>query len=186
MSNANLKRWISKFRKDARTDQHTLFRKHLRDLALPDDPELLTEGTIQVVIASAAYASLDGQSFATFLNMQRYDPAEAIDAKYAFTFDLCGKASARILVPTKAIIPDLADLYGHQWEDYKVCGYRSMYISRIDQRKMGRREIARLERDVTNDLRFDYGEEELDLWFNDQSIEGVLQAFVQDHEAGED
>ena len=180
MSNVDLKRWISKFRKDARTDQYTLFRKHLRDLALPDDPELLTEGTIQVVIASAAYASLDGQSFAAFLNMQRYDPAEAIDAKYAFTFDLCGKASARILVPTKAIIPDLADLYGHPWEDYKVCGYHAIYISRIDGKKLVSSELARLEKEVTEDLRYDYSADELNLWFDNESVDGVLKVFVQD------
>jgi len=44
------------------------------------------------------------------------------------------------------------------------------------------RDLVRLEREVTDDLRYDYPEEELDLWFDDQSVEGVLQAVVQDHE----
>ena len=85
-------------------------------------------------------------------------------------------------MPTKAIVPDLADLYGYPWQDYEVCGYRSITISRIDRRNMGRREITRLERDVTYDLRFDYGEEELVLWFDDQSIKGILKVCVQDCE----
>jgi hypothetical protein len=181
MSNANLKRWVLKFSEDAEADKYALFREHLRKLGLPDSPELLLEGTIQVVIACAAYASIDKQSFAAFLYMQQYDPAKAVDAKYSFTFDLCGKAFARVLVATKGAIPDLADLYGHPWQDYKVCGYHDVFIARTNNKKLGSRELARLEREVTYDLRFDYCEENLDLWFDDQSIEGVLKVCVQDH-----
>jgi len=182
MAYSNLKRWILKFRKDAEADKYGLFRDHLRKLGLPDKPELLLEGTIQVVIACEAYANIDGQSFAAFLKTQSYDPSGAVDAKYAFTFDICGKAFGRVLLATKGAIPDLADLYNHPWQDYKVCGYHQICISRIDGRKLGRREIARLEKAVTYDLRYDYSEDELDLWFDDQTIDGVLLVGVQDHE----
>jgi hypothetical protein len=181
MSNSNLKQWALKFRKDAEADEFSLFRGHLRKLGLPDKPELLLEGTIQVVIACAAYASLDGQSHAAFLNMQRYDPAEAGPVRYAFTFDIFGKASGRVLVATKAAIPDLADLYGHPWQDYRVCGYRSVFVSRIDNKNLGMRELARLEKEITYDLRFDLGEDEIDFWFDSQSVEGVLRVGIQDH-----
>src|SRR6266571_5053287 len=181
MLDANLKRWALKFKKDAEADKYVLFRDHLRKLNLADNPELLVEGTIQVVIACAAYASLDGQPFAAFLKMQRYDPADAVAAKYAFTFDLDGTHFGRLLVAPKGAIPDLADLYGHPWQDYKECGYRSVFVSRVDNRKLGAREVAGLEKEVTYDLRFDYSEDELDLWFDDQSVEGVLQVVVQDH-----
>jgi hypothetical protein len=183
MSNSNLKQWVLQFRKDAQADKYVLFRKHLRKLGLPDNPELLLEGTIQVVIACTAYANLDGQSFSAFLDMQRYNPAEAGPVRYAFTFDICGKAFGRVLVNTKSAIPDLADLYGHPWQDYEVCGYRSVFISRTDNKNLGIRELARLEKELTSDLRFDYGEDELDLWFDDRSVKGVLQAVVQDHVA---
>jgi len=43
-------------------------------------------------------------------------------------------------------------------------------------------ELVCLEKEVTDDLRFDYDEDELDLWFDDQSVEGVLRICVQDHE----
>ena len=181
MSVASLKRWVTQFRKDARADQYALLRKHLRRLDLPDQPELFIEDTIQIVIACVAYASMDGQRFTAFLDMQCYNPSEASDAKYMLTFDLCGKGYARILVPPKFTIPDLADLYGHPWEEHRVCGYHSISISRIDRRKMGPRDITRLEQAVTYDLRFDYSEEELELWFDDQSQAGVLKVFVQDH-----
>ena len=68
--------------------------------------------------------------------MQRYDASEAVDARYAFTFDLCGKGFGRVLFSKKVGILDLADLYNHPWDDYKVCGYRSVYISRVDGKKL--------------------------------------------------
>ena len=185
MSNTDLRLWALKFRKDAEADEYTLFRKHLHRLGLPDEPQLLLAGTIDVVIASAAYTSLDNQSLAAFLKIQMYDPSNAVGTKYAFTFDLCGKAFGRILVPIKAVIPDLADLFGHPWDDYEVCGYSSLLISRADHKNLGARELARLEKEVTYDLRFDYTEEELDLWFDDQSVKGVLLVSVQDNQSNE-
>jgi hypothetical protein len=180
MLKPNLKRWPLKFKKDAEADNYVLFREHLQKLNLADNPELLLEGTIQVVIACAAYASIDGQPFNAFLKMQRYDPADAVAAKYAFTFDL-KRSFGRVLVASKGAIPDLADLYGHPWQDYKIVGCRSVFVSRTDNRKLGRREVSSLEKQVTYDLRFDYSEDELDLWFDDQSVAGVLQVVVQDH-----
>src|SRR5665647_923217 len=129
---------------------------------------------------SSAASDVYKRQLAAFLKMQRYDPAEAVDAKYAFTFDICSKAFARVLVATKGAIPDLADLYNHPWQDYKVCGYHSIYISCIDGRKLGTRELARLEKEVTYDLRYDYSEADVDLWFDDQTIERVLAVGVQD------
>jgi hypothetical protein len=181
MAYTNLRRWMLKFRKDAEADKYALFRDHLHKLGLPDNPEWLLEGTIQVVIDCEAYASIDGLSYADFLKMQSYDPADAANAKYAFTFDLCGKAFGRVLLETKGAIPDLADLYNHPWQDYKVCGYHSIYISRLDGRKLGRRELALLRKEVIYDLRYDYSEADVDLWFDDQTVERVLVVGVQDH-----
>lgn len=182
MTDSNLQRWERDFREAAEADEYAILQDHLCRLELPESPELLLEGTIQIVYACAAYATVDGQSFAAFLKMQTYDTSEAVDAKYAFTFDLCGKAFGRVLVSNKVGVLDLADLYNHPWEDFKVCGYRSIYISRIDGRKLGSKELARLEKEVTDDLRFDYSEDELDFWFDDATIEGMLLITVQDHQ----
>ena len=183
MSNTDLRRWAVNFRKDAEADEYTLFRNHLHRLGLPDEPQLLLAGTIEVVIASVAYASLDNQSLAAFLKMQMYDPSNAVGARYAFTFDLCGKAFGRVLVPIKAVLPDLADLFDHPWEDYEVCGYSSLLVSRADNKNLGARELARLEKEVTYDLRFDYTEQELELWFDDQSVNGALLVCVQENQS---
>ena len=85
-------RWEQGLRKAAKADKYAILRDHLHKLDLPDNPELLLEGTIHLVRACLAYASIDGQSPGGFLEMQKYDPGEAVDAKYAITFDLCGKA----------------------------------------------------------------------------------------------
>ena len=95
MPNINFEQWEHEFRNAAEADNLALFRDHLQKLELPDEPEALLNGTIQLVGACCAYASLDGQAFENFLLMQKYRPDDVDDAKYTFTFDLCGKAFGR-------------------------------------------------------------------------------------------
>jgi len=45
---------------------------------------------------------------------------------------------------------------------------------------------ARLEEEVTGDLLFDYAEDEINLWFDDSTIKGVLRVYVYDVEEDED
>ncbi len=182
-----LSQWARAYRKAAKADHYALFRQHLSRLELPDQPELLLEGTINVVVACVAYSSLDGQPFADFLSMQTYDPTESLHAKYFVTFNLCEKAFARILISTlKGSGLDLADIFGHPWDDYRVCGYNRFWVSRNDGRKMSQREMARITKDVTADFRFDYCEEELSIYFDDESIKGVLRVDVQEPWVPED
>jgi hypothetical protein len=171
-----LNQWIRDFRKAAKADKLALFRDHLKRLGLPDEPEQLLKGTIEVVTACCAYLNVDGRPFTEFLAMQRYNPADAPDAKYTFTFDLCGKAYARLLAPVKAPLKqiDLADLYGHPWQEYKVCGYQTILVSRVDGRDLTHTEMARIEEAVTEDLRYDYPEDELAIDIDPDFIEGVL------------
>src|SRR5262249_40158807 len=103
--------------------------------------------------------------FGKFLRMQTYDPSKAEGAKYAFTFDVFGRAYPRILVETKFGSLDLADLYGTLWRKFKVAGYSCFYISRVDGSDLTAPERAALEEEVTNDLRYDYGEDELEVDF---------------------
>ena len=176
---SSLHQWEREFRSAARADNLALFRDHLHRLELPDEPEALLNGTIMVIYACCAYASIDGQSFAGFLEMQKYNPADAGDASYAFTFDLY-KAFARVLVPTKFRDLDLADIYNHPWDEYKMCGYRRFWVSRIDGEDLSAEELEQIETDVTRDLRFDYSEEELNIWFDDPTVEGVLLVTPQE------
>jgi hypothetical protein len=182
MSELTLPQWARNYRAEAKADKMAVLRDHLRELGLKGKPDLLLEGTIQVVQACSAYMSIDRQSYAPFLAMQTYDPAQSPGAIYAFTFSLYDRAFARVLVGKDQAGLDLADLYGHPWQKYKICGYDHFLITRVDRKAITKREAAKLERQVTADLRFDYSEDELDFWFDDSQIPGALLVMVQDRE----
>jgi len=181
MSENALYNWAQKFRIDAKTDKMALFREHMRRLNLRGKPELMLEGTILMIQACYAYAKMDGVPFAAFLKTQKYKPALRGVAKYAFTFDLCGKAFARVLVSEGFKMLDLADMYGHPWQDYKICGYNRLWITRTDSKQITSTELVQFEQYVTNDLRYDYTEDELDFWFDCSRPDGALYVHVTDH-----
>lgn len=182
-----LKEWERKFRNAANADNLSLFRDHLKRLALPDKPKQLLEGTILIVQAICAYAHINGQPCKDILSLQKYRVSDVPDAKYVFTFELCGKSFARIVLSKKIDAwLDLADLYGHPWFTYKVCGYNRIWVSRADGKALSAREKTKIEEGVTDDLRYDYSEDELGFWFDDSQIKGVLWVEVYDVEENDD
>lgn len=182
MSDGELIKWERRFRSAAAADGGALLREHLRRLDLPDEPERLLEGTIRLVQVWAAYKDLDSDDFATLLDMQTYDARQASDARYACTFDLHRAAYARVVVETKVGCLDLADLYGHPWRDYRAVGFRRLWISHPDWSPLTSDERQQLQQEVSDDLYFDYTEEELDVWFDDELDDAYLLVTVQDVE----
>lgn len=170
--------WKREFRKDAAADKLALFREHLKKLGLPGKPKDLLKGTILAVCACCAYESIDGRSYEEFLAMQKYNPAGTPKVKYAYTFRGRNKFLARILTPNKMKSLDLADLYDHPWKEYKTYGYEGILISRTDGKNLTAREKANLEEQVTDDLRFDFDEEELEFCFDDSTPKGVLHVYL--------
>ncbi len=163
--------WEKNFRIAAMADEYSLFREHLRrleDESVPRDPKLLLEGTIEVVRACLAYSSIDNQPFDHFLRMQTYDPAKAKGADYALTFDIHGAATARILVGTGSKMIDLADLYGHPWDPYRQVGFSRVWLTHPDWTDLGGEEMTALEKAIEDDLWFDYTEDEISVWFEDE------------------
>ena len=177
--------WQRQFRKDAVADKLTLFREHLVKLGLQGKPRDLLKGSILAVCACCAYESMDGRAFEEFLSMQKYNTDEAPKAKYAYTFWGRNKFLARILTPKKKQFLDLADLYEHPWHEYQTCGYEGILISRTDGKNLTSREKANLEEQVTNDLRYDYSDEELGFYFDDSLPKGVLHVYLYDVEEDE-
>lgn len=172
--------WAREFRKDAAADKLALFREHLKCHDLPEKPKDLLKGTILAVYACCAYASMDGRSYEKFLSMQKYNPAEAPEVKYAYTLRGANKFIARILMPKKKQNLDLADLYEYPWNEYKTCGYEEILISRTDGKTLTVKEKANLEEQVTRDLYYDYSEEELSFCFDDSSPKGFLHVYLYD------
>jgi hypothetical protein len=179
--------WEKSFRAAAGADNYALFRDHLYRLALPEKPKLMLEGTVLAIRATLAYTIMEGRVIPLdrFLEMQQYNPADAPDARYVFTFDLCGKAFPRVLADEQLILPDLADLYGHPWDPYKLVGYSCFWISHPDWSPLTGVEIEKLEKEVSDDLYYDYSEDELAIEFSDAD-ESQLFVMVRDIEQGEE
>jgi ADP-ribosylglycohydrolase len=178
--------WEEAFRAAAMTDECRILQNHLSNLELPDDSDLLIEGTILVVQMCVAYLALDGQQVTEFLEQQQYDPNQVSRAPYLVTFDIHGKAYARLTLPESLRPLDLADLYSAVWEQYERVGYSDFWISRVDGQALSALEIAEFENAVESDLRFDYGEDEVTFWFDPDSQYGSLKVTVQDVYDSED
>ena len=172
--------WAERFRTDAQADDFRILQRHLQNLELPDEPDLLLEGTLLLVQMSVAYLAMDGQEVAEFLAQQKYNPTQATGAPYQVTFDIHGKAYARVNLPASLRPLDLADLYGTPWVIYERVGYSDFWISRVDGNALNAEEIADFEAAVESDLRFDYGDDEISFWFDPDSHEGILKCTVQD------
>jgi hypothetical protein len=181
-ADTRLDAWEQQFRAAAQADRYAALRAHLRRLELPSKPRVLLEGTIRVVRMCAAYATIDDrdQAFHRFLDRQRYDPSDAAGARYVFTFDLYDKAFARVLATTQDTVLDLADLYSSPWNDYEIVGFHRLWISRLNDTKLTRKDIRDLKREITDDLRFDYSEDEVAFWFDDTLSDDYLLVTVQD------
>ena len=177
MPNLALQDWERDFRTAAGADLCGILRDHLRFLELPGKALSMMEATVLMVHASAACYTSDGRSYDDFLAMQEYNPAQSPDARYAFTFDLYGRAHARLLVASEIRAIDLADLYGHPWEPYRTVGYSQIWISHTDRTDLTEEEMAVLDKQVTRDLRYDYAEDELGFWFDDSNAK-YLYAYV--------
>ena len=178
---AALAGWEKAFRAEARSDNYAIFRQHIQQL---DErgvtPERMLEATIDLVRVCCIYHSaLDGQPFKRFLGLQRYNHHRVAAARYVFTFRIGGHALGRVLVSKKHEALDLADLYGHPWEQFEVVGFRGFWISHPLWTDFTRSEPRKLERKVTADLRYDYTEDEVDIIFHDQWPDRALVT-VQD------
>jgi hypothetical protein len=180
MADLAIHRWERDFRSAAKSDNYDIFCDHLRLLELPSKPFSMLKATIFMVYAMAAYYTIDGRPDDDFLTMQTYNPAKSPSAPYMISFDLNGHACARLLMDAKLRSIDLADLYNHPWHPWKTVGYSQVWISRRDWTDLTKKEMEALEELVTEDLLFDYEEDELDFWFNDSNAK-YLYVNVYDH-----
>lgn len=178
--NLILNRWHRDFHLAAKNDHYDIFSEHLRLLKLPSKPISMLKATIHMVVAMTAYYQIDGRPSDDFLEMQTYNPAKSKNAPYMVSFDLNGHACARLLVDSELKSIDLADLYNHPWHPWKTVGYSQMWISHRYWTDLSKKEKKDLEKLVTDDLMFDYAEDELDFWFSDLNAK-YLYVSIQDH-----
>ena len=175
-----LARWEEAFRSDVKSDGYQILQQHLRNLSLTCDIGPLLDGTILFIRMSAEYLALDNQRLSELLEQQNYNRTNAVDAPYLQTFNICEEAYARISISASLKAIDLADLYGTPWNNYRVVGYSTIWISRADGEPLGPKEMSDFKKAVGNDLRFDYAESELDLWFDCDACPRILTVIFQD------
>lgn len=180
MAKEAFSRWTDQFRRDAIKDDMALLRTHLERIGLPDEPEKLIEGTIVFMSVCCAYLGMDGRSVDDMLAIQQYRPNVDANTHYSFTFNLFGEAFGRIITPLYPKFVDLADLHDHPWYDFQMCGYSDFRIARIDEGDLSEAESDEIKEVVTGDILFDYTEDEVDIWFDQYSICGVLIGHVDD------
>ncbi|NLB54618.1 MAG: hypothetical protein GX811_02415 [Lentisphaerae bacterium] len=180
MSQDAFSQWANRFRRDAVKDGMRLLRKHLQRIGLPDEPEKLIDGTIMYMSGCCAYLKIDGRAIGEFLAMQSYRPTLDADSHYSFTFNLFGLTFGRIITPLDMKCLDLADLHDHPWFDFKTCGYYDFRVARLDDKALSGDEIEDIEKEITYDIFFDYTEEDVDIWFDRDTIDGVLIVYVHD------
>lgn len=184
-----LMKWETRFRSDAESDGFASLERFIgqltdNELVVPGMAEELVEGTVHVVRASCAYFEMDGQveRAGRLLKSQTYPESTPSGTGYNLTFDIHSRALARLVVPEGPILADLdlADLYAFPWDEYERVGFSRLYITRMDWAELTSLELQDLEAEVEEDIRYDYSEEELDLWF-EPALEGIrLDVSLQD------
>jgi hypothetical protein len=106
----------------------------------------------------------------------------SLDAEsyYSFSFNLLDWAFGRVIAPRDIKCLDLADLHDYPWNDFKMCGYYDFRVARLDNRALSDPEIEEIENAITDDIRFDYSDEEVEILFDRDVIPGVLIVYVYD------
>lgn len=192
MSKDLLKEWSIQFRSDAESDALKLLDDHIDRLSevvniVRGRPTRLMNGTVQVVVACCSYWGLDHCDRARtkqFLDLQRYSLWKQNGDGYIFTFDLHSKAYGSIRVEDPSMLGDyvdLADLYGHPWWEYERVGYDKLYITRSDWAEFTGPELELIESQVTEDIRWDYSEDELDMWTEISEERNCFTVNLQEH-----
>jgi hypothetical protein len=174
-----LEAWERTFRSEFAQDGGAMFEPLLARFGLKGDAKAMLEGTVDFVIASAAFARLDGAAVEELLASQRYDSL-ATAAVYVLTFDMHGLGAARLLVSPGLRSVDLADLYEHPWHRLQRVGYSDFWISRLDGVALEGAEIDELHRLVSDDIMFDCDDDEISIIFDPDTYDGALAFSVYD------
>jgi hypothetical protein len=161
--------WAHWFAIDAKKDKYSAFRDQDWALGLPGkpEPEDMLRATLLLVEACMVFrCGLDIQPHQAFLNLQVYDFEQAPDARYGMVFDMGRNHYGRLLTTPNLDYIDLADLYGYRWIPYKTVGFSYVWIFRLDEEDFTKSELHRLEKLISEDIRYDLSEEDVSISFD--------------------
>ena len=159
-------KWGREFSAAAAADNYAELLRPIQHLELECSAKHAMTATLSLVCAVVAFCKLDGRDCEAFLKQQQYRPASGSENEYCLTFDLSGTASrylGRILTDTNFTSIDLEDLFDYPWPMSQTAGFSQVYITRLDGKRIGKRELKRLYKQVAEDMYYGHSEEELSM-----------------------
>jgi len=177
--------WRDEYWREAQRDHNELLAVHLKRLGVCPIPELKQEWQADVIAACLFLSERSEQAKREFLARQRYVPRTEDGGTYVVTLGHFEENFARIVVSGDLIDIDFADLYGTPWDVLQAVGFDTAWITRVDGQPLGALEVQSLERDIEEDLLYDFDETEISFYFVvDEGFE-ALKLHVQDREEQE-
>ena len=157
-------KWMREFTAAAVKDNYAELLRPIKHLKLECSAKDALASTISLVLAVVVYCEMDGRNCETFLKQQHYQLDANDEIEYCLVFDLTGLTGSyfgRILTDINFTSVDLEDLFNHSWPMSDTAGFTEVYITRLDGKRIGKRELGRLYKQVTSDLYYGYSEDEL-------------------------
>ena len=157
-------KWKREFAAAAAADKYVELMRPLNHLKLKCSPANMLACTNLLVRAVMGYCQMDGRECEAFLKQQHYRLDGKGENFYCLTFDLTGTTGSyfgRILTDTEFTYVDFADLFMHNWSVSSAGGFTTAYITRLDGKRVAKKELKQLYDHVTSDMFSDYTEEEI-------------------------
>lgn len=159
-------KWGREFFAAAAADKYAELLRPIQHLELECSAKDAMTATVSLVSAVVAFCKLDGRDCEAFLKQQQYWTDSHRENEYCLTFDLSGPAGryfGRILTDADFTSIDLEDLFDYPWEMSQTAGFSQVYITRLDSKRIGKRELKRLYKQVAEDMYYGHSEEELSM-----------------------
>jgi hypothetical protein len=153
--------WQRQFSAEAVEDGAKEIQRHIEYLGLDCSRAAMLEGTDLLIAAVMAYQQMDNQDCEGFVKQQRYWLRGDDLPFYCLTFNLGKKHFGRLLTNKHIDGVDFADLFNHPWYPFETAGFHEVHISRLDGVPIEPAELEALERRFTEDMYYDYTDEEV-------------------------
>ncbi len=168
--------WQRQFAADAVADDCAEILRHIEYLELGCSRADMLVGTDMLLFAVLIYLQMDGQDCESFLKGQRYWLCGEDLPFYCLTFNFGKGHFGRVLTDKAITGVDFADLFNHPWNEYKTAGFHEVHISRLDGEPIDTSELENLERRFTEDMYYDYTEDELEAYINRTELQDTVLA----------
>ena len=153
--------WKRDFAVAAVEDNYAELQRLVKHLGVECSPEHMIACSALLVRAVMGYRQMDGQDSGSFLQRQHYRPGGEDGNFYCLILEIGKSSFGRILADVELADVDFEDLFNHSWPGLGTAGFTKGYVTRLDGKRIGKRELKQLNERVTSDLYYGYSEEEV-------------------------